>query len=91
MYAITNEYKDGGRTIQEVEFKPLDDDSDYAKLRLSVDKNKTEVVSVEAFAKDGSRYKLLMRNVQPNKAFPANHFTFDKAQYPDYYVEDLRM
>lgn len=91
VYAITNEYKDGGRTIQEVEFKPLDDDSDYAKLRLSVDKNKTEVVSVEAFAKDGSRYKLLMRNVQPNKAFPANHFTFDKAQYPDYYVEDLRM
>ena len=89
-YAITNEYKDGSRIIQEVEFKPLAEDSDYSKLRLAVDKNKIEVVSVKAFAKDGSRYTLNMTSTQPNKAFAAGYFTFDPSQFPDYYVEDLR-
>ncbi|HQU61274.1 MAG TPA: outer membrane lipoprotein carrier protein LolA [Saprospiraceae bacterium] len=90
VYYLTNEYKDGSRTIQQIEFKPLDRNADYSKLRMNVNKANSDVISVEAFARDGSRYKLSIDKLTPNKAFPAGHFSFDKAKYPDYYVEDLR-
>jgi len=90
VYYITNEYKSGSRTVQQIEFKPLDRSADYSKLRMNVDKTTRDVVSVEAFAKDGSRYKLSIDKLYPNKAFAAGHFTFDKAKYPGYHIEDLR-
>ncbi len=90
VYYLTNEYKDGSRTIQQIEFKPTDRNADYSKLRMNVNKATKDVISVEAFAKDGSRYKLSIDKLSPNKAFPAGHFTFDKSKYPGYYIEDLR-
>lgn len=89
-YYITNEYKDGSRIVQQIEFKPLDRNADYSKLRMNVNKATKDIISVEAFAKDGSRYKLTIDKLYPNKAFAAGHFTFDKAKYPGYHVEDLR-
>ncbi|MCO6486786.1 MAG: outer membrane lipoprotein carrier protein LolA [Phaeodactylibacter sp.] len=90
VYYLTNEYKDGSRTVQQIEFKPTDRNADYSKLRMNVNKATKDVISVEAFAKDGSRYKLSIDRLSPNKAFPAGHFTFDKSKYPGYYIEDLR-
>ena len=90
IYYLTNEYKDGSRTVQQIEFKPTDRNADYSKLRMNVNKATKDVISVEAFAKDGSRYKLSIDKLYPNKSFAASHFTFDKAKYPDYYIEDLR-
>ena len=90
VYYLTNEYKDGSRTVQQIEFKPTDRNADYSKLRMNVNKATKDVISVEAFAKDGSRYKLSIDNLSPNKSFAAGHFTFNKADYPGYYIEDLR-
>lgn len=90
VYYLTNEYKDGSRIVQQIEFKPLDRNADYSKLRMNVNKAAKDIISVEAFAKDGSRYKLTIDKLYPNKAFAAGHFTFDKAKYPGYHVEDLR-
>ncbi len=90
VYYLTNEYKQGSRTIQQIEFKPLDKNADYTKLRMNVDKNTKDVVSVEAFGRDGSRYKLIIDKLYPNKSFSAGYFTFDKSKYPGYYIEDLR-
>ena len=90
VYYLTNEYKDGSRTVQQIEFKPTDRNADYSKLRMNVNKATKDIISVEAFAKDGSRYKLSIDKLSPNKAFAASHFTFDEAKYPGYYVEDLR-
>lgn len=90
VYYITNEYKEGALTIQQIEFKPLDRNADYTKLRMNVNKATTDVISVEAFGRDGSRYKLAIDKLTPNKAFPAGHFSFDKAKYPGFYIEDLR-
>ncbi|MCB0548992.1 MAG: outer membrane lipoprotein carrier protein LolA [Phaeodactylibacter sp.] len=90
VYYLTNEYKEGARTVQQIEFKPMDRNADYSKLRMNVNKATKDIISVEAFAKDGSRYKLSIDKLYPNKAFAANYFTFDKAKYPGYYIEDLR-
>jgi len=90
VYYLTNEYRKNGRTVQEIEFKPTDRNAEYTKLRMKVNKATKDVISVEAFARDGSRYKLSIDEMQPNKSFPSGYFTFDKSDYPDYYVEDLR-
>ena len=89
IYYLTNEYKNGNRTIQQIEFKPTDRSADYSKLRMNVNKATKDVVSVEAFAKDGSRYKLSINKLYPNKSFAASQFTFDKAKYPGYYWDTV--
>lgn len=90
VYQFVNEFVENGKLVQHIEFKPLDEYSEYSKLRLVVDKRKNEIVSVTAFAKDGSRYVFSIGTFRPNKAYASNFFTFDKSKYPDYYVEDLR-
>lgn len=90
IYYLTNEYKSGGKVIQQIEFKPVDRSLDYSKLRMNVYKDTKDIASVEAFARDGSRYKVTIDKLVPNKSFSSSHFTFNKSDYPDYYVEDLR-
>lgn len=89
-YFITGEAKEQGQVVQQIEFKPLDRNAEYTKLRMNVNKATKDVVSIEAFGRDGSRYKLRLNSLEPNSRFPAGHFTFNKSDYPDYYVEDLR-
>lgn len=89
-YFITGEAREAGKVVQQIEFKPLDRSAEYTKLRMNVNKATKDIVSVEAFGRDGSRYKLRLNNLVPNQSFPASHFAFNKADYPGYYVEDLR-
>lgn len=91
VYALGNAYTVDGRAIQEIEFKPLDRDSEYAKIRLMMDKKKYEPVSIKIFGKDGSRYTLELKELRPNVTFDRAYFTFQPEKYPDIYVEDLRI
>jgi outer membrane lipoprotein-sorting protein len=89
-YILSNEYSANGKIFQEIEFKPLDKFSDYAKLRLTVNKASAEFVELKGFGKDGSRYTLAPTRFTPNKVFAESVFLFNKAAYPGYHIEDLR-
>jgi outer membrane lipoprotein-sorting protein len=89
-YFITGESREAGKVVQQIEFKPLDRNAEYSKLRMNVSKSTKDIVSVEAFGRDGSRYKLRLNSLEPDKNFPPGHFAFNESDYPDYYVEDLR-
>lgn len=91
IYVLSDEYMSEGTVIQLVEFKPVDRDSEYHKLRLTVDKKANEIKNIKAFSKDGSRYTLKLTKLVTDKALPQSHFQFDESQHPDIYVEDLRM
>lgn len=91
VYAITQQFSKAGRRIKKIEFKPLSDNYDYAKLRVSIDIDKTELLMVEAFGKgDGSKYTLSVDRFVANKSYAASTFQFNPLDYPDIYVEDLR-
>ena len=80
-----------GRSLQIVELKPVDrDDSDFTKLRLLTDPARQEIVSVKAFSRDGSSYTFYLDDTQGNAPLAADTFTFSKANFPGYHVEDLR-
>lgn len=90
-YAITDEVVENGRKITQVEFKPLDKASPYSKMRLSVYNDNSSLQSMKVFSKDGSRYTLLIKDIQKNKNYPENTFVFDKNAHPGVHLEDLRM
>ncbi len=89
-FFLVGQTTENGKVVQKIEFKPLDQEADYSKLRLTVVKGSNEFVSVIAFGKDGSRYTITVDKLTPNKSLAAGLFTFKKGDYPDYYVEDLR-
>jgi outer membrane lipoprotein-sorting protein len=85
IYAIVND----NPTAQEIEFKPLDKKADYSKIRITVDKSLNTIKQVKIFGKDGIRYTLDIKRLDPAN-YPDTHFTFDKAKYPGVKVSDLR-
>jgi outer membrane lipoprotein-sorting protein len=91
VYVLVNEYAEGGKILQDIEFKPLDPNSEYSKMRLSVEKGSSQIKRIRAFAKDGSRYALTLNTFKSNLSYPAGTFVWNKADCPDCYVEDLRI
>ncbi|MEL6635724.1 MAG: outer membrane lipoprotein carrier protein LolA [Bacteroidota bacterium] len=89
-YALVGEVEEAGTTVQKIEFKPLDRDSEYSKMRLSINKKTQEIIRIKTFAKDGSRYVLQIDQLTPNKRFTDDYFQFDVSQYPGLHVENLR-
>jgi len=91
LYALTDKTTEGGKLLSHIEFKPKEKNSEYSKLRISIDEKASSIQSVKAFGKDGSRYTFAISKLTPNKQFAADHFTFDVKKYPGVKVEDLRM
>lgn len=90
-YAITNEFSENGKVVQQIEFKPTSKSNDYSKVRLTLDKKTLDIISIKSFGKDGSRYTVTVNKITPNKTVPASMFTFTKAECADCKFEDLRV
>ena len=89
--AITGTESNDGHQVKVVELKPVDRDaSEFTKMRLLVDEVKKEIVSIKAFARDGSYYTFYLDRTRANPSLAANTFIFDKKAFPGYHVEDLR-
>ncbi len=91
IYVLVQEYSENGKVVQQIEFKPVARDSDYSKIRVTLDKKTSDVVSIKSFGKDGSRYTLTMNKLTPDKQVTASTFTFSKSECPGCNFEDLRL
>ncbi|MBR9922729.1 MAG: outer membrane lipoprotein carrier protein LolA [Bacteroidetes bacterium] len=91
VYVLSNEYMEDGIAVQQIEFKPIDRASEYSKMRLTVEKKSGNIRRIKAFARDGSRFTLILNSIQPNKSLSDSTFVWTKAECPDCYVEDLRL
>jgi len=86
-YAITN--KEGH--INHIEFKPLDKDSEFRKLRVSINTKTNQLLDTKVFYTDGIRYTMTVATVTPNLSYEDEVFVFDASKFPGIYVEDLRI
>ncbi|MEZ4961045.1 MAG: outer membrane lipoprotein carrier protein LolA [Saprospiraceae bacterium] len=91
IYALTNEFSENGKLVQQIEFKPTLRDAEYSKIRVTLDKKTSDILSIKSFGKDGSRYTLTVDKLTPNKQVNASTFTFSKSECPSCHFEDLRM
>lgn len=90
IFAISNHSKEEGKAITQIEGKPVDSDSDYSKMRLTIADKGTQVKRLKIFAKDGSRFTMHISAVNLDYQVSDDTFSFNPALYPDVTVEDLR-
>jgi outer membrane lipoprotein-sorting protein len=79
-----------GKTIYEIDLYPVDLKKKFNRIRMQIDKNTNQIISLKAFFKDGFQYAITFDKFEVNKNLPDNLFAFDKAKYPDVEVIDLR-
>lgn len=91
VYVLINEFPENGVVVQQIEFKPIDKDSEYHKVRLTLNKKNNEVMRIKAFSKDGSRFTFGLGKLVANPTLPASTFKFQQSECPDCHYEDLRM
>ncbi|MFK7774073.1 MAG: outer membrane lipoprotein carrier protein LolA [Saprospiraceae bacterium] len=90
LYALTNAIVEKGVPLLQIEFKPLEADSEYSKIRMTIEKKTSAVKRIKVFSKDGSRFTLEIEDFKANKKYTKADFTFDKKKFPDVHIEDLR-
>lgn len=90
-YSIVEERKIGKTIYTDIEFKPLIKKSEFAKLRLTIDKKANKLLSLRVFSKDGSRFTIKVSELLSNKKYDASFFTLNTKSLKGVHVEDLRM
>lgn len=76
-------------SLQTVELTPEDQQSNYAKIKIRVNKN-NHIHDVQVWDKSGAWYTYTIEKLYVNHNIPASRFQFQKADYPDFEIVDLR-
>lgn len=76
--------------VHEIELVPTDKKKEYFKIKLYVNKNKTQIVGFKYFAKDGTRVNVTIDSFKVDEKLKNSMFSFDKKEYPDAELIDMR-
>lgn len=88
-YLYNGEVKIGGKLYQEIDLSP-EEEKQFFKVRLEIDKAKKQIYSALIFDKNGNRYTYVLRSFVPNIQVPDNTFSFDPKVHKGVEVVDLR-
>ncbi|MCQ2607387.1 MAG: outer membrane lipoprotein carrier protein LolA [Bacteroidales bacterium] len=90
-YKFIQDRFESNRAIYVIDLYPENiDKSEYSKVRLSIDKDKSQLWRAEYFAKDGNKYTITVNTFKVNEQIPDASFTFDKSKNPGVKVIDER-
>ena len=91
VYALMSSEVTGAKSEHWIEFKSLEPDSEYSKVRMVVNKETNEIKSIRAFSNDGSSYELFIGDINYSATVTQSAFQFDRKNHPGVIVEDLRI
>ncbi len=87
---LVKETTQDNRKVYEIDLYPVQlKTSQYSRIRLCVEKNTAQIVSLKAFLKNGTRYALSFSKYNVSQVLPDNLFIFDRAAHPEVEVIDL--
>lgn len=90
-YKFIQDRFEGSRAIYVIDLYPENvEKSEYSKVRLSIDKDKSQLWKAEYFAKDGNKYTITVNTFKVNEQISDASFVFDKAKNPGVKVIDER-
>ena len=89
-FTYIGEENQAGKAVQVIDLFPVDKSKEFVKVRLYVDKLKSQIAKAQTFNKDGNTYILVMKNMKTNVDFKDDYFKFDKAKYPGVEMNDMR-
>lgn len=89
VYALVNKMNGSDDDVDQIEFKSVDRNAEFSKIRLSVD-SKNLPNKLEFFYKDGVKMTLFLDSMYSYFNAAPDFFLFDTSAYPGVHVEDLR-
>ena len=90
-YQLVYEGVKHNQKIQQIEFKPLQKDTEYAKARLTLIDKTNQIQAIELFNKDGSRYHLEIVKYLKDQKLSDKTFIIAPSDFQGYHFEDLRI
>ncbi|MEX0967483.1 MAG: outer membrane lipoprotein carrier protein LolA [Bacteroidia bacterium] len=90
LYRFVEEKKEGDRTLQVIELTPNNKEESYFKIKISIDKNKKELVRTVIYEKSGNLYTYEITSFTPNVSLDESFFRFETQKHPGVTVVDLR-
>ena len=78
------------QNYHKIDLFPKNLEKDYSRIRLMVEAGNTQIHSAKIFGKDGSRYTIIIKNMEVNEEIPESTFVFNKDEHPDVEVIDMR-
>lgn len=76
-----------GKTIQYIILKPVNTLT-VDKIMIGIEKSSKHVYSLQQWGSNGTVTTLLVNSFKANPKLPANYFTFNRADYQDYYISE---
>jgi outer membrane lipoprotein-sorting protein len=77
-----------GRQIQYVKLIPSNQEEQMAYLLLGIDRSNLSIYRLIEIGTNGTQTTLTVKNFSTNQTLASNLFTFDAADYPDYYINN---
>ena len=78
IYAFYDELVVDGRIITMIDFKPVDDEQECFKIRLSVDKKQNLPAGAKLFYRDGTRIEVVFKQISNQSQFSDSDFVLTK-------------
>jgi len=89
-YTYIGEENLAGKTVQVLDLFPVDKSKEMVKVRLYVDKVKSQIAKAQTFNKDGNTYILVLKSMKTNVELKDDYFKFDKSKHPGVVMNDMR-
>lgn len=89
-FSYVGEESLAGKTTQVLDLFPIDKSKEFIKVRLYVDKVKSQIAKAQTFNKDGNTYILVLKTMKTNIEIKDDYFKFDKSKYPGVEMNDMR-
>lgn len=77
-----------GLQIQYVKLIPSNQEEQMAYLLLGIDRSNLSIYRLIEIGTNGTQTTLTVKNFSTNQTLASNLFTFDAADYPDYYINN---
>jgi len=82
-YKFIQERFEEGRAVNIIDLFPENiEDSEFSRVRLGIDKDKKQIISVEYFSKDENRFIIKIVEYKTNVTIDDSIFTLEESEYP---------
>lgn len=79
-----------GKAVEVLDLFPTDKSKEFVRVRLYIDKVKSQIAKAQTFNKDGNTYTLVLKTMKTNIELKDDFFKFDKSKYPGVEMNDMR-
>jgi len=90
-YSFVSERFEKGHALQVIDLFPENvEECEYSKVRLSIDKDKSQIFKINYFGKDANRFIIEVTKFVPNEPMSDDTFLFNKENFPGVEIIDMR-